>query len=90
MLGSHRPHFLSLSLPPPSLVLLLVSLCCCLHLTTHSLFFFFSFQTHLSTAHKRCDEFFDCNFSMCPSTSVSMSWNLIYVRFPLWHVFTTI
>ena len=53
---------------------LLVSLCCCLPSTTHSLTFFSSFQADRSTAHSRCDEFFDCNFPMCPSTSASMPW----------------
>ena len=33
---------------------------------------------------------FDCHCSIWPSTSVSMSWYLMYFRFPLWHVFTTI
>ena len=63
-------------------VALLVSLCRRLHLTTRSPSFFSSFQADLSTAHSRCDEFFDL--------SASMSWYLMYVRFPLWHVFTTI
>ena len=88
--GKSPSTFLNFSLPPPSLVFLLVSLCCCLPLTTHNLTLFSSFQADLSTAHCRCDESFDCHFSICPSTSASTSWYLIYVRFPLWHVFTTI
>ena len=68
----------------------LVSLCCRVYLTTRSLPFIPASLSRLPTAHSRCDEFFDCHFSICPSTSVSMSWYLMYFRFPLWHVFATI
>ena len=64
-------------------VCLLDSLCCCLSLTAHSLTFFSSFQADLSTAHSRCDDFFDCHFSICSSTSASMSWYLMYIRVPI-------
>ena len=65
---------------------LLVSLCCCLHLTARSHTFFSSFQTDLSTAHNRCDEFFDCHFSISTSTSVSMSWYVCTAK-PITHAF---
>ena len=84
--GKSPSTFLSLSLPPPSLVFLLVCWFPCdavCLLTSHSLTFFSSFQADLSTAHSRCDEFFYCHFSICPSTSDSVSWYLMYARFPL-------
>ena len=66
-----------------------VSLCRDCLLTTHSPSFFSLFHSLLTTAHGRCDEFFDCHFCICSSTSASTSWYLIYFRFPLCTVFTT-
>ena len=83
--GKSPSTFMSLSLPPPWFLFSENRL-----LTTHSPSFFSSFQADLSTAHSRCDELFGCHFSTCPSTSASMSWYLMYLGLPLWHVFTKI
>ena len=64
----------------------LISMCCRMYFTTLRLSLTYSFLSRLSTAHSRCDEFFDCRFSVWSSTSSSMSWYLIYLRDPLWHV----
>ena len=64
-------------------VVSMVSLCCRENVTTRSISFFPASLSHLSTAHSRCDEFFDCHVSICSSFSDSMSWYLIYLRDPL-------
>ena len=45
-------------------VVSLTFLCRCVHLTTRSLSFISSFLSHLSTAHSRCDEFFDVHLTL--------------------------
>ena len=61
--GKSPSTFMSLSLPPPSLVHLSLLWFLCDHLlTTHSPSFFSSSHSLLTTAHSRCDEFFDLPF----------------------------
>ena len=64
-------------------------LCRCVHLTTRSLCFVPANSSLLPTAHCRCDEFFDCHFSIRSSTSGSVL-VLDTLERPTLTVFTTI
>ena len=95
VLESHRP----ISWSCPCLLLHSCIFRCCGFLCDVVVFwlligspsFFSSSHSLVTTAHSRCDEFFDCHFfCICSSTSASTSWYLIYFRFPLCIVFTTI